>query len=103
MLYPKLFGAVYAATDSIWLQAGHRHWNVARIHTVTQQYEHLRSAAYDLHFHGGDRATVRLRMPAGVVAHRLADFTYGELDSLADDIMKVLPYTAADGGSAPTT
>jgi hypothetical protein len=97
MLYPRLFSALYAAGGSIWLRAGPRIWDVAEIQTVTQQHERLRTASYELLFQGGERASVQLTMSAAVVAHRLIDPTYDEIDSWADDIMKVLPYVAADG------
>jgi hypothetical protein len=97
MRYPGLFTALYAAGGSIWLRVGPRIWDVIQIQAVTQQHERIRTACYELLFQDGERASVRLKMPAAVVAHRLIDPSYDEIDSWADDIMKVLPYVAADG------
>jgi hypothetical protein len=97
MLYPRQFTALYAADRSIWLQAGQRVWDVAQIQTVIQRHERCETACYELLLHSGERASIQLKMPAAVVAHRLVDPTYDEIDSLADDIMKTLPYIAADG------
>lgn len=96
MRYSKLFGALYAADGRIWLQAGSRVWDVADVRSVTQQFEGLRTASYELSFQDGGCASVRLGMPAAVVLHRLADPTYDEIDSWSDDIMKSLAYEAAD-------
>jgi len=97
MLYPRLFSALFAAGGSIWLQAGPRLCDVAQIQTVTQQHQRRRTASYELLFQDGQRASVQLEMPAAVAVHRLIDPTYDEIDSWADDIMKSLPYVAADG------
>jgi hypothetical protein len=97
MLYPRLFAALYAAGGSVWLRAGARLWDAAQIQTVKQQHERLRTASYELLFQEGQRASVQLEMPAAVAMHRLIDPTYDEIDSLADDFMKALPYVAADG------
>jgi hypothetical protein len=97
MLYPRLFSALYAAGGSLWLRAGPRLWDVAQIQTVMQQHERPWTASYELLFRNGQRTSVQLKMPAAVAVQRLIDRTYDEIDSWADDIMKILPYVAADG------
>ncbi len=60
----------------------------------------MRSASYDLVFSDGRMERVRLRMPATVVASRLLDPTYDEIDSLSDDLMTLFPYEAREGSGS---
>ncbi|WP_167008805.1 hypothetical protein [Mumia sp. ZJ430] len=39
-------------------------------------------------------------MPATVVASRLLDPTYDEIDSLSDDLMTLFPYEAREGSGS---
>lgn len=102
MRYSQVFSAMYASRGTIWFQAGPRAWDAAQILRVVQQFERVRSVAYELHLANDGVERVKLVMPAPVVAERLLDPTYDELDSWADDILKLFPYVASDGRTALT-
>lgn len=97
MRYPTQLAAVYAFESTVWLQMGDRVWDASTIAGVRQVKATRRSASYQVTFADGATKRVRYRFPASVVAHRLIDPTYDEIDSWSDDIMKLFPYTAADG------
>jgi hypothetical protein len=100
MPYPKPFSAVFLHDDRIWLQVGAERWDVLRIQRVQQTQETARIARYDIHMVDGSVSSVEIRFPLDVVAHRHLDPTHDEIDSWSEDIMKALPYTAADGWTA---
>lgn len=95
--YPEPFSAVFVHDDRLWLQIGVRRWDVADISDVRQAKDGVRQAEYVLGLSCGARDTVRIPFPPMVSAFRIADPAHDELDSLSEDIMKLLPYTAVDG------
>lgn len=94
MKYRGLFVAVYASGETVWLQAGSRAWSCNTIARVTQTVERLRGATYDLAFADGSQQRLTLRMPATVVAQRLVEQSYAEVDAWPEDVIKRLPYVA---------
>jgi hypothetical protein len=103
LAYPPPFTGAFAHDGTLWFQAGTRRWDASRIASVRQTKNQLRGATYRLDFVDGTGESVRVRFPLSVLAHRLIDPTYDEIDSWSDDPMKVLPYTASDGGHAGET
>lgn len=100
MEYGRTFAAVFTCHATVWMHLGERAWDCTDVVRVIQRSESVRTSSYDLVFADGGQEQVTLRMPAEVVAHRLIDPTYDELDSSSDDIMKLLPYVATDGWRA---
>lgn len=98
--YPRPFSAVYVHDGRLWLQIGRERWDVASIAKVDQLRETARVAEYLIHFGDGSTEPVRIRFPASVAAFRVVDPTHDEIESWSEDVMKLLPYTAADGRTA---
>ena len=98
--YPKPFSAAFAYDNRLWLQVGKERWSVSDIRSVRQTKETARSASYQLEFQSGATIDVMVRFPSAVVAMRILDPTHDEIDSWSEDIIKLLPYTAADGWQA---
>lgn len=98
--YPKPFSAVFLHTERIWLQVGPDRWDAEDIVRVLQTRETVRGASYELHMTDGSINVIEIRLPPSVAAFRLIDPTHDEIESWSEDIMKVLPYTAADGWTA---
>lgn len=95
--HPKPFSAAFAFEGRVWLQVGAQRWDIARIHHVQQVEESARTARYRLEFRDGSAVSVVVRFPAEVALWRVLDPTHDEIDSWSEDIIKMLPYTAADG------
>lgn len=95
--YPKPFSAVFVNDGRLWLQVGTRRWDVADIVQVGQETGGIRQAKYGLDLRDGSRDTVIIKFPTSVSALRVIDPTHDEIESWSEDIMKMLPYTAADG------
>lgn len=98
--YPKPFSAVFVHAGCLWLQVGKHRWDVANIVDVRQDYERIKKAKYTLAFRDGSRHSVTVKFPASVAAFRILDPTHDEIESWSEDIMKMLPYAAADGWRA---
>lgn len=95
-----LFAAVYVCDDRVWLAVGTRGWDCADIVAVRQCSEGVRTAEYELSLTSGATHRIRLAMPAAVVAQRLLDPVYDEIDSWSDDVMKLFPYVTVDSWSS---
>lgn len=95
--YPTPFSAVFVNDGRLWLQVGEKRWDVADIVDVLQEADGARRAEYTLTLRDGTRETVTIKFPGSVAAARILDPTHDEIDSWEEDIMKMLPYTAADG------
>lgn len=98
--YPRPFSAAFVHEGELWLQVGRRRWDVRTIREVRQVKETARLAEYAIAMNDGSLEHVTIRFPGTVAAMRVIDPTHDEIDSWSEDIMKVLPYTAADGWSA---
>jgi len=98
--YPKPFSAAFVHDERLWLQVGTQRWDVADIQAVDQEKETIRYAKYLIRLTDGSQQRVVIKFPAGVAALRAIDPTHDEIDSWSEDVMKLLPYTAADGWSA---
>lgn len=101
--YPEPFTGAFAHAGTVWFQVGEERWDASTIASVTQLKDTLRKATYRLVFVDGSERDVTVKLPASVVAHKVIDVTYDEIESWSDDPIKLLPYTAADGWSAGDT
>lgn len=98
--YPPPISAVFVHDDHVWLQIGTRRWDVDTILGVRQIIETPRRSAYELALSDGTKDQVEIRFPGSVRVMRTIDPTRDEIDSWSEDIMKTLPYTAADDWKA---
>lgn len=94
---PRPFSAVFAYGGRLWLQVGKRRWDVEDILSVEQEKDGFKRATYDIRLRDGSHNEVTIKFPLSVAVLRLVDPTRDEIDSWSEDIMKMLPYTAADG------
>ena len=95
--WPRPFSAVFAHEGRLWLQVGRRRWDVDDIQAVEQLHDGVREAQYRLHLRTGETEDLTVHFPARTRVLRVLDPTHDEIDSWDEDILKVFPYTAADG------
>lgn len=100
MPYPKPFSAAFVHDGRVWLQLGRQRFDAATISRVWQLRETVRLAQYRMDMRDGSATTVTIRFPPAVAVVRAIDPTHDEIDSWSEDVMKLLPYTAADGWTA---
>jgi hypothetical protein len=101
--FPKPFSAAFVYAGRVWLQVGKQRWDVARIRAVKQEREGIKRARYTVSFNDGSSHSVMIKFPPTVALFRVIDPTHDEIESWSEDIMKMLPYTAADGWRADPT
>lgn len=70
---------------------------------MKQEREGIKRARYTVSFNDGSSHSVMIKFPPTVALFRVIDPTHDEIESWSEDIMKMLPYTAADGWRADPT